>query len=174
MSDATMGLIEIGLRGTAERVDIRIEAAQERKDSTVGMGLLLAGDIVRNLRRAAEEIERYAKWVSDLQSGLYVTCVYCGHQYGPGETTPVSMADALKAHVEQCPKHPMSALKTANADMLALLKELWADPRAVSHSNFHPTEEWLLRARAVIAKAESMCGEVIDRETGKPWRGRPR
>lgn len=58
------------------------------------------------------EIERLQKWVTDLQSGLYVNCVYCGHRYGPGETTPVSMADALKAHVEQCPAHPMSALKT--------------------------------------------------------------
>ena len=44
---------------------------------------------------------------------MYVNCVYCGHQYGPGETTPVSMADALKVHVEQCPKHPMSALRAA-------------------------------------------------------------
>lgn len=46
-----------------------------------------------------------------IQSGMYVNCVYCGHRYGPGETTPISMADALKTHVEQCPKHPMSALK---------------------------------------------------------------
>ena len=60
------------------------------------------------------ENERLSKWVDDLQSGMYVNCVYCGHRYGPGETTPVSMADALKAHVEQCPKHPMSALKAEN------------------------------------------------------------
>lgn len=51
-------------------------------------------------------------WISDLQSGMYINCVYCGHRYGPGDTTPVSAADALKAHVEQCPKHPMSALKS--------------------------------------------------------------
>lgn len=60
------------------------------------------------------ENERLSKWVDDLQSGMYVNCVYCGYRYGPGETTPVSMADALKAHVEQCPKHPMSALKAEN------------------------------------------------------------
>ena len=59
--------------------------------------------------------EEMAQWVRDLQSGMYVNCVYCGHRYGPGETTPVSMADALKAHVEQCPKHPMSALRADNA-----------------------------------------------------------
>jgi hypothetical protein len=61
-----------------------------------------------------EDNARLSKWVSDLQSGMYVNCVYCGHRYGPGETTPVSMADALKAHVEKCPKHPMSALKADN------------------------------------------------------------
>ena len=57
------------------------------------------------------EMARLKAWVADLQSGMYVNCVYCGHRYGPGETTPVSMADALKAHIETCPKHPMSALK---------------------------------------------------------------
>jgi|GEM_PF-4991588 len=57
------------------------------------------------------EIERLNTWVNDLQSGMYVNCVYCGHRYGPENNTPASMADILKAHVEQCPKHPMSALR---------------------------------------------------------------
>ena len=57
------------------------------------------------------EIESLRELVDDLQSGMYVNCVYCGHRYGPKETTPVSMADALKAHVESCPKHPMSVIK---------------------------------------------------------------
>ena len=59
------------------------------------------------------ERDEARRWVSDLQSGMYVNCVYCGHRYGPKETTPVSMADALKAHVSTCPKHPMSALLAA-------------------------------------------------------------
>jgi DNA-directed RNA polymerase subunit RPC12/RpoP len=57
------------------------------------------------------ELGKMKTWVDDLQSGMYVNCVYCGHRYGPKETTPVSMADALKKHVESCPKHPMSKLK---------------------------------------------------------------
>lgn len=57
------------------------------------------------------EIHRLKRWVDDLQSGMYVNCVYCGHRYGPGDTTPVSMADALKEHVQQCREHPMSALR---------------------------------------------------------------
>ena len=65
------------------------------------------------VREYDAEIARWEAWVSDLQSGMYVNCVYCGHRYGPGETTPVSMADALKAHIAQCPKHPMSHLLVA-------------------------------------------------------------
>lgn len=66
---------------------------------------------VDEIDRLRAENERLAGWVSDLQAGMYVNCVYCGHRYGPGETTPVSMADALKAHVEQCAGHPMNALR---------------------------------------------------------------
>lgn len=59
----------------------------------------------------AAEIKRLEAWIDDLQSGMYVNCVYCGHRYGPGETTPVSMAAALKAHVEACASHPMAQLR---------------------------------------------------------------
>lgn len=59
------------------------------------------------------EINRLRAWVDDLQSGMHVNCVYCGFRYGPGETTPVSMADALKAHVNICPEHPMSKYRSA-------------------------------------------------------------
>lgn len=60
--------------------------------------------------RPTEKIARLERWIADLQSGMYVNCVYCGHQYGPGETTPMSMADALKAHIATCPQHPMHRL----------------------------------------------------------------
>lgn len=54
------------------------------------------------------QIEQLNKWVDDLQSGMFINCVYCGHRYGPKDGTPVTMADVLKRHVVQCPKHPMS------------------------------------------------------------------
>lgn len=57
------------------------------------------------------ELERYKQWVNDLQSGMYVNCIYCGHRYGPEDKVPSSMADVLKQHIEQCPEHPMSKLK---------------------------------------------------------------
>jgi hypothetical protein len=61
-------------------------------------------------------------WVDDLQSGMYINCVYCGHRYGPSDEIPVSMGDTLKAHVEQCPDHPMSQLR-AELDALRLKRE---------------------------------------------------
>lgn len=64
-----------------------------------------------HLNAATEEIARLQQGVNDLQSGMFINCVYCGHRYGPDPGTPVAMADVLKAHVEQCPKHPMSALR---------------------------------------------------------------
>lgn len=73
-------------------------------------------------REQQDKIKRLLKWVADLQSGMYVNCVYCGHRYGPGETTPASMAEALKAHIEECPDHPMSALKRADITQRDLLQ----------------------------------------------------
>lgn len=76
------------------------------------------------LREAQAETERLQRWVNDLQAGMYINCVYCGHQYGPNETTPQSvvgttptMAEVLKQHIEQCPKHPMSALRQQLAEV---------------------------------------------------------
>jgi hypothetical protein len=70
-----------------------------------------------------ERETKLTAWVDDLQSGMYVNCVYCGHRYGPGETTPVTMADALKEHIEQCPDHPMSALRERNTMLLRKMGE---------------------------------------------------
>jgi hypothetical protein len=50
------------------------------------------------------------QWVDDLQSGMFINCVYCGHRYGPQDEVPASMADVLKQHIAQCPNHPMSEL----------------------------------------------------------------
>ena len=58
-----------------------------------------------------DELILTKQWVDDLQKGMYVNCVYCGHRYGPADKVPVSMADVLKEHIEQCPKHPLSKMK---------------------------------------------------------------
>ena len=70
------------------------------------------------------EIGRLRDWIDDLQSGMYVNCVYCGYRYGPKESTPASMADILEAHVGECPKHPMSTLKKRNEALEKALRRI--------------------------------------------------
>ena len=88
-------------RGAGERYEQELA----RKDAAIA-------EQARQLKDALAQVERYKAWVDDLQSGMYVNCVYCGHRYGPTETTPVSMADALKEHIEHCPEHPASKLRS--------------------------------------------------------------
>ena len=69
-------------------------------------------------RLRAEETERRLRaWVSDLQAGCWINCVYCGHRYGPDPGTPVAMADVLRRHVEVCPEHPLSAALARVAEL---------------------------------------------------------
>jgi hypothetical protein len=51
-----------------------------------------------NIEHLAAEIIRLRQWIADLQSGMFINCVYCGHRYGPDPGTPTAMADVLKAH----------------------------------------------------------------------------
>lgn len=67
-------------------------------------------------------------WLDDLQSGMFINCVYCGHRYGPKEDTPVTMADILREHIEKCPEHPLAQAleekKRLETRVQALLEEL--------------------------------------------------
>lgn len=69
------------------------------------------------------EIARLTDWVRDCQSGLYINCVYCGHRYGPADKTEATKADTLKAHIAQCPEHPMSKLRAGLEEISAQLLE---------------------------------------------------
>ena len=57
-----------------------------------------------------DSIRKLRQWIGDLQSGMYINCVYCGHRYGPKDQVPSSMANVLKEHIKTCPQHPMSSL----------------------------------------------------------------
>ena len=57
------------------------------------------------LEEAEEEIIRLQDWISDLQKGMYVNCIYCGHRYPPG--TPDVRDKVLYDHIKSCPKHPL-------------------------------------------------------------------
>lgn len=63
------------------------------------------------------------QWVSDLQSGIYVNCVYCGHRFGSDTETPVAFGEILKQHIAQCPKHPMNDLKKRVADLETIVRD---------------------------------------------------
>ena len=84
------------------------------------------GSVLRILERQAREIADLERWVADCQSGMYVNCVYCGHRYGPREDTPVAMADVLREHIEQCPKHPLSAAKAQIEQLTKTLTQVYA------------------------------------------------
>lgn len=100
-------------------------------------------------------------WVNDLQSGMYINCVYCGHRYGPSETTAASMADVLKKHVEQCPKHPMSALKKRVAALRRRVAKLEVFRGTVARghreSNWHKAQR-LDRLKKLARKLEETDG----------------
>lgn len=75
-----------------------------------------------------EENKKLKQWVSDLQSGMYINCVYCGHRYGHKEDTPASMANILKEHIENCPDHPMSKLKDACKKLIQYIRTKYDVP----------------------------------------------
>lgn len=83
------------------------------------------------IRKGDSQIEALEKrndelqnWIDDLQSGMYINCVYCGHRYGPNPETPVAMADILEAHIEQCSKHPLSHMKVRAEKAEGQIEEL--------------------------------------------------
>lgn len=81
-----------------------------------------SGDMVYDiLRDWQEEVEQLQQWVDDLQSGMYINCVYCGHRYGPQDEVPATMAEALKQHIEICEEHPMSKIRIDNAELASKL-----------------------------------------------------
>ena len=61
-------------------------------------------DTVLDCRKDCDEMKRLQAWIADLQSDLYVNCVYCGHRYGPGEEK--IPADALRRHIATARQKP--------------------------------------------------------------------
>lgn len=110
------------------------------------------------LAAARRETEKSRRWVDDLQAGMYINCVYCGHRYGPDDQVSATMAQALKEHIGQCPKHPMSALKKQRAALEAALAamrgalEPFAHP-TVAGDTFLVTGADVNRARAALASS---------------------
>jgi len=113
-------------------------------------------------RAEAAEAERadLQQWVHDLQEGMFINCVYCGHRYGPDDEVPATMADALKEHIEQCPKHPMSALKAkldaaeaAVAGLVGATKHVLSVLRGERSDAFDSEDEAVAHCESFLASA---------------------
>ena len=87
---------------------------------------------IKELTEVLDALDNAERWVADLQSGMFINCVYCGHRYGPKGTTAATlkesgcktMAEALTQHIENCPSHPLSAMKARVAALETELKEV--------------------------------------------------
>ncbi len=128
--------------------------------------------LIAEISKLKADLAEARQWVNDLQSGMYINCVYCGHRYGPNTEVAASMADVLKQHVEQCPKHPMSKLKAEIAKLKADIAwmeedgdvgdELVADVVADNER----LQEELAEARELLMRIPAMSRTqwVIDRD----------
>lgn len=56
----------------------------------------------------AQEVSKLRQWVRELQSGLYLNCVFCGENFTGQENF-----NRLTNHIRECPEHPLSRLLTA-------------------------------------------------------------
>lgn len=99
------------------------------------------------------ENNRLQQWVNDLQSGMYVNCVYCGHRYGPEQDTPATMSDILKEHIEHCSNHPMSSLRAECERLKKAIRD------AIEWSNGH-WDEWGDRAKHCLYILEKALNET--------------
>lgn len=93
----------------ASRQEREVKALQDELASEKRVGNIT----MEAAKQATAERDQARQWVADLQSGMFVNCVYCGHRYGPKNETPVAMADVLKAHIAICPQHPLSITRKA-------------------------------------------------------------
>src|SRR3990167_3692891 len=108
-----------------------------------------AREALERMEGIAKDRDRLQAWVHDLQAGMYINCVYCGHRYGPDDEVPATMADVLKEHIEHCPKHPMSTLKARLARLEEALRVAKRTIRTWSEMGAREPEEcldetWLL------------------------------
>lgn len=84
------------------------------------------------------ELNSLRKWIADLQTGLYINCVYCGHRYGPNEVEVP--ADALRRHVAECPAHPMAQLVAVCRTVVSDIEQT-----ARARGSFTAAEEMIMR-----------------------------
>ena len=78
--------------------------------------------LISRVKELEADNQRLDKWVGDLQSGMYINCVYCGHQYPRG--TPGVMQEILYEHIRKCQKHPLRKAEAKLAEEREKVKRL--------------------------------------------------
>jgi hypothetical protein len=106
---------------------LNLEAIRERHAQAIlvnfscarwpGSSADIQGQALDDIPALCDCIEELEQWVNDLQSGMHINCVYCGHRYGPGDNPDLNMRQTLEAHIAKCPRHPLS-------EALARIEEL--------------------------------------------------
>lgn len=121
---------------------------------------------------SGEEIARLQKWIDDLQSGMYINCVYCGHRYGPNDPESPPMREVLEKHIESCPKHPLSLAKEEIARLTHLheldhsLADQWQEKNEAMMQFFIAAEFGNLpRFSTLNAEKFKKLGEVVGART---------
>ncbi len=77
------------------------------KDYRQGARVCAAYEVLlHHWRQQQLQISRLQQQVADCQPGVFV-CVFCGEHVGA--SAAVDMADAVKAHLRECQKHPAKA-----------------------------------------------------------------
>lgn len=125
----------------------RVKTLEGEHTVSYMLGSSAANDRVRELET---EVARLTQWVHELQSGMYINCVYCGHRYGPADQVPATMQQALYAHIAECPKHPLSKALRENNELLEVLEDL------VDHQNGCPLPSYEEGWTAAMEKAEKL------------------
>lgn len=87
-----------------------------------------------------EENKRLEAWIDDLQSGMWINCVYCGHRYGPNKGNHlVTMRKALETHIAECPKHPLAMARNRIKELEAENKRLREALKYIAFTTPGPT-----------------------------------
>ena len=122
-----------------------------------------------------KEVGKLRQWIDDLQSGMYVNCVYCGHRYGPDPGTPVAMAEVLKEHIAQCPGHPLSEARKENERLKVeqddLTQSIIDRDYALESigwllSGCEPTDESMYEKFPVIKKVKDFVDRAVELNGG--------
>lgn len=104
-------------------------------------------------KQELEDENRVLKqWITDLQSGMYVNCVYCGHRYGPKEKTPPTNAEMLKKHIATCPKHPLAEALSVVKKLFLVVEDFMPNLSRCALQNYQRLNEGLIEGRALLSE----------------------